>query len=88
VASTRRLNIVLWTDNGSFVRPTRRVARAGYLGRMDTNLIKGLRAARLDRILDALAGQQPVADPRARRPRRRFSGGPKPPLTLHFLPTV
>lgn len=42
---------------------------------MDTTNIKGLRAARLDRVLAALAQlKQPPA--------------PKPPLLQRFLPTV
>jgi hypothetical protein len=50
-------------------------------------LIRGLRAARLDRVLDALAGKAPAPrDPRLRRPRR--APGRPPQLGLRFLPTV
>jgi hypothetical protein len=55
---------------------------------MDTlTQVRGLRAARLDRILDALAGRAPaVRAPRA--PRRRKASAQLPQLGLRFLPTV
>lgn len=50
--------------------------------------LQGLRAARLDRILDALAGRAPVApEPRRRRRARRATAQPLQ-LGLRFLPTV
>jgi hypothetical protein len=57
---------------------------------MDTNTVRGLRIARLDRVLDALAGRPAVGDRErpARRPRRPRVYGSMPPLTLRFLPTV
>jgi len=56
---------------------------------MDTiALVKGLRVARLDRVLDALAGRTaPMREPRNRRHRRR-AAGQMPELGLRFLPTV
>jgi hypothetical protein len=56
---------------------------------METTSIRGLRAARLDRVLDALAGRAPTAaEPRSRRSRPKPDGGVKPPLALRFLSTV
>ena len=47
---------------------------------MDTNLVKGLRGVRLDRVFDALDGPPAV---RPSRPKRQ-----RPALVLRFLPTV
>jgi len=47
---------------------------------MDTNIVKGLRGVRLDRVFDALEDA-----PGTRKPRRKRE---RPALVLRFLPTV
>jgi hypothetical protein len=50
---------------------------------MDEKSIRGLRAARLDRVLDALADRPADGDRPPERPRRRR--GPLPLQALRFL---
>ena len=55
---------------------------------MDTTSVKGLRIARLDRVLDAIEGRSAVKPRPERRPRRNSGPSYMPPLTQRFLSTV